>query len=790
MLISLNWLEEFIDIDDIKERIPDALTAAGFEVEEVREIKSEFKGVVTAKILRILPHPSADRLTLCEVDWGKEVIRVVCGARNIKEGDICPLVLPGGLLPGGVRVEKRKIRGEVSYGMLCSEKELGLGEDASGIMILPADTEIGVDLSSIFRDDIVMEVAVTPNRGDCLSHLGIARELSAIFRREIKKPRVFEEIPAGESELIKIESYEGCPFYTGALVEGIEVKPSPLWMVARFRSLGVRSINNIVDITNYVLYEVGQPLHAFDFDRMDKGIRVRMGKKGERLVTIDHREREVDEEVLLICDASGPQAIAGVMGGLDSEVTIQTRRIFLESAYFTPLFIRRGARKLGLSSESSYRFERGVDPLGVEFGLRRGLFLIKNLLPACAVIGVYRNGEPPLKKTPIYYPFSFSEDFLGKEVGRVEAEEILKRLGFEVKADEKGMELIPPSWRHDITLKEDIAEELARIKGYDFFPSVPPSFPIRAPGRERRMEIIRRLKEFMHSFGFNEGIFYSFISEEFLKKCGFAGEPVRIINPLSREINVMRPSPLYSIFGGLLYNYRQKAPSARIYEVGKGFRKGDEGIVEHLYLSGGFYGVPVEKLWMKEGNEFFFMKGIITGIGGITGTDLNFLPPGESFLFDRGESASILFEGREIGVAGRISRSILKEMDVDESIDFYLFEVALDEILKEERECPSYQEFSRFPPVLRDLSIVVNEKVTWEDVRRCVIESGMGILEDVTIFDIYRDERIGEGKKSMSFHLIMRSKDSTLRDEEVDSVIEKILLNLKEKLGAELRSRT
>jgi len=787
MIISINWLKELVDIEGIEEKIPDALTNAGIEVEEVKKVKVDFSGVITSRIKTIRPHPSAERLTLCEVDTGKEILSIVCGAKNIKEGDICPLALPGALLPGGVRIEKKKIRGEISYGMLCSEKELGLGEDEKGIMILPEDTKVGMDLREVFKEDILMEVSVTPNRGDCLSHLGIARELSAIFKRKLIEPQIFEDFIPLQEDVIEIEEREGCPFYLGAAIEGVKVSPSPLWLFARLKSIGARPVNNIVDVTNYVLFEMGQPLHAFDFEKIEGGkIKVRMGIKGEKILTLDHKEREVDEEILLICDVEKPQAIAGIMGGLESEVNYDTKKIFLESAFFSPVFIRRGSKKLGVSSEASYRFERGVDPVGVEKGLRRGLFLIKKLLPDCLIRGIFKKGEIPLKKTAVFYPFSFSERFLGIEIKKEDVKEVLKNLGFECSEKENGLEIIPPSWRHDIALKEDIAEEIARIIGYEKIPSIPPGFtPVVL--REYKTEKLKIIKTYLNSLGFNESIFYSFIGEDFLKKTGFKGEAVKILNPLSRELNILRPSPMFSILQGLIHNYRQKVLDIMLYEVGKGFYKEGKEIKEELHLSGGFYGNPVEELWNKEGSGFFFLKGVIEGVLSILKIKEKRMERLESPLFEEGESARILMENQEIGMLGKVRHQVLKELDVDEDLEVFLFDLYLEKIISGEEEIPSYKEFSRFPPLLRDLSIVLDEKITWEEIKSAVHEKAGHLLEEVSLFDIYRDEKIGMGKKSISFHLIFRSPDSTLKDEVVDSLINEILRFLKEKFGAELR---
>jgi len=787
MIISLNWLKELVDIEGIEEKIPDALTNAGIEVEEVKKIKVDFSGVITSRIKSIKPHPSAERLTLCEVDTGKEILSIVCGARNIKEGDICPLALPGATLPGGIRIEKKKIRGETSFGMLCSEKELGLGEDEKGIMLLPEDTKIGMDLREVFKEDTLMEVSVTPNRGDCLSHLGIAREIAAIFKRKLIEPEILKEFLPLEENLIEIEENEGCPFYLGAAIEGVRVSNSPLWLYARLKSIGARPVNNIVDITNYVLFEMGQPLHAFDFEKIEgRKIKVRMGRKGETIITLDHKERTVDEEILLICDTEKPQAIAGIMGGLESEVNYDTEKIFLESAFFSPLFIRRGSKKLGISSEASYRFERGVDPAGVEKGLRRGLFLIKKLLPGCSIKGIFKKGEIPLRKITVFYPFSFSEKFLGIDIKKEDIKEVLKNLGFGYSEKEDGLEITPPSWRHDIALKEDIAEEIARIIGYEKIPSIPPSF---APAvvKEERTEKLKMVKSYLNSLGFNEGIFYSFIGEDFLKKTGFEGEAVRILNPLSKELNLLRPLPLFSILMGLIHNHKQKVLDIMLYEVGKGFYKEGGEIKEELHLSGGFYGNPVEELWKKEGSGFFFLKGVIEGILSILKVKEKRMERLKSSLFEEGESAKILIGAREIGVLGKVHPQVLKELDVEEDLEMFLFDISLEPLLSKEGEVPSYRDFSRYPPLLRDLSIVLDEEISWEEVKSAIYEKAGNLLEEISLFDIYRDEKIGRGKKSISFHLVFRSPDSTLKDELVDSLISEILSFLKEKFGAELR---
>lgn len=784
MRVSLKWLSEFVDLSGYApDIIGDALTNAGLEVERIEHFEPSFKNVVISKILEIKPHPHADKLTLCKVTTGKETLKVVCGAKNIKEGDICPLVLPGGEI-NGLKIEKRKIRGEISFGMLCSERELGLGEDASGILILTTDMELGMDFSKLVGEDWLFEISITPNRGDCLSHIGIARELSAILRRDFKEPETFdEELPPSPFD-VELKDKEDCPFYCGAVVEAVEVQPSPFDIRVKLTKTGIRAINNVVDITNLVLMEIGQPLHAFDMRFLNGKIIVRRAEKSEEVETIDERKRICDEDILLITDEKKAHAVAGIMGGRTSEIREDTEKIFFESAWFNPLRVRIGAKKLGLTTESSFRFERRVDPEGVEKGIKRALFLLHKLLPGCKIKGFSKWGEKPIKRKEIVFPLDFPQKFLGIEIKAEEITDILQKLGFEVEKREDEIIAVPPSWRGDISIKEDIAEEVARIKGYSKIPAEPLTLPIIPVSRKPHFERLEIIKRYVVAIGLTEVISYSFISSKSLEKFNYKGTLLRIVNPLSEEMNVLRPSPLYTLLEILFHNRRQKVDNGMVFEIGKGFKKVNGKVKEEVFLCGGIYGNAVEEYWKLP--TIFFIKGIVEGVMRILSKNISVESLCEHHLVETTKSGAILVEGKNIGWFGLLNREILKNFDIEEE-NFYSFEISLDEILKEDEKVPKYEPFSRYPPVLRDISVVVNEDVRWDDVKNAIMNKGEGVVEKVKLFDIYRCDKIGKGKKSMSFHISLRSKEKTLKDEEIDLKIKDMVSYLSEKVGAKLR---
>lgn len=801
MYVLLGWLRDYIDIHESPEEISFKLTMAGLEVEEIIDLKNFFKNCKVGYINKIEAHPKADKLKICEVSIGTDILKVICGAPNVREKQKVIIALPGAKLPTG-NIEKAVIRDVESFGMLCSEKDLGFTATSKGIIELPENVPVGEDIwESVYKelDDYVLNINVTPNRGDCLSHLGIARELSALTGRPLKK-RVFTYRLVEKADFIDIEinSPELCPRYTALLIRDVKVKESPDYLKIRLFACGMRSINNIVDITNFVMLDRGQPLHAFDYDLIrNKKIIVRTAKKDEKIVTLDGKERSLKETDLVIADPEGPVAIAGVMGGLNTEVTEKTKNILLESAYFNPPTVRKTARRLSIPSEASYRFERGIDILGVPDSAIYSAELMVELAQGVFESVILDAYPMPYRKEPIKFSPKKCAVYLG--VGDIinKAEERLKLLGFTVEKKRFEWDIIVPSYRSDVSIEEDLYEEIARLGYYE---EIPPSLPaVKIKSRKvSNKDFSDTLRCKIIDFGGFEVINYSFVSVKELKKTLtfnlFKDDLIYIKNPLTEDDIVMRPTSLVSMLNVVELNHKRNNYNLFLYEIGKVYRyekynneknKIKEKKVISLVFSGNIY----EKSWFskEEPYDFFSVKGIIEGvIEGVLNKPISVRPISEEnypFL-NSAVSAEIVIEEKTAGFVGLVHPDVIENYEIRRDVFFAEFDFEYLKNLYLAKKI-YYYGYSKYPCVDRDITVIVKDDVPVLDVLKVIFSSSADFLQNVRLVDLYKDEKIGKDKKSLTFKLIFQSMERTLNDEEVNRQTHKIASNLQKELEVE-----
>lgn len=795
MRLSWAWLRELVEVAVSPEELAERLTMAGLEVEAIETLAPEFSGVVVGQVRKVEPHPQADRLVVAEVTDGRRDYRVVCGAPNVTAGGVYPFAPPGAVLSGGRELKAATLRGVLSEGMLLAEDELGLSEDHSVIMELAPDLPLGQDLSeALGLRDVVLEVAVTPNRPDCLSVLGLAREVAALLRRPLRLPptEVAEaETPIETVAKVTILDPVYCPRYAARLVEGVTVRPSPFWLRRRLMVSGIRAINNLVDVTNYVLLEQGQPLHAFDFDRLHGGeIVVRRPRAGEEsFVTLDGQERKLTPETLLICDGQEPVALAGVMGGLESEVRPETRRVLIESAYFLPAAIRRTSKRLGLSTEASYRFERGVDPEGVIRALERAARLMAELGGGRVLKGRLDEYPAPIVRPRVALRLSRANQVLGTDFSRREVEEALTALHLPVVAlDEEHLVVQVPSHRGDLEREIDLIEEVARLQGYEAIPVTLPGGSgavSAAPPEVRTREELRRL---LVGMGFCEAVTYSFQSERLYGLMAAGAPPLKLANPLSEEQAVMRASLLPGLLEAAQRNLQRLAQGVRLFEIAPGFepQPGEELPKERLYVGGVLAGAREEESWHGQGGtvDFFDAKGVVENLlEGLGITEAEFSPQGlPPYL---GYGARVQVGKNELGFLGEPTPEILEALDLEAPVLVFQLEVAA--LARVAQPFPLYTPLPRYPAVYRDVALVLDASVPAAVVTEALYRRGAPWLVEARLFDVYTGEQIPPGKRSLAFHLVYRDPNRTLTDEAVDRHHQKLVAALARELGAELR---
>ncbi len=797
MNVTLNWLKTYIDFDFSPDELAERLTMLGIEVESVKQPGAALQGVVVGKVDSIRPHPNADKLVLCKVDIGElDALQIVCGAPNVYEGMFAPVATIGTELPTGITIKRAKLRGEESQGMLCSEKELDISDEASGLMELSSDLSIGTPLTeALGLDDVIFELEITPNRPDCLSMIGIAREIRAETGNNLKLPQVDlqeDEVDIQERTSVTIDAPELCPRYAARVIRGVKIGESPAWLKQRLESIGVGVINNIVDITNFVLMEYGQPLHAFDYHKLSENrIVVRRAARGEQITTLDEEEHDLTPDMLVIADSEKPVALAGIMGGYDSEITEATCDVLLESANFQPSSVRATAKALGIHTEASYRFERGADPEAVIPALDRAAQLIAELAGGTiceSIIDVY-----PGKKEPSHIQLRAERVnfILGTALETNEIEQILSRLGFDVEAllrEENIYQITVPSFRADITREIDLIEEIARVHGYDNIPTTLPKGDIPIPVPNISVEVHKRTKHFLLGSGMMEAVNYSFNHPNCFDKIRLAADnPLRdalkLRNPLSPEMSILRTTLLPSLLDNAQHNHNHQINNIALFEMSTVFIQGAEpariaGILAGE-IGGGVYKNPYRS------PDFLDIKGTVEGILEVCGiTDYTFKKTEEP-TFHPGRNVEVLLEGRRIGILGEAHPEVLESYELPYKA--YLFELDLEALADAADFSKRFEPIPIYPSVLRDLAIVVDEDMQSDMPIEIIYSTGGELVESVRLFDVYVGDQVPKDKKSLAYTITYHSATETLTDKAVNDLHNKVVKRLNQELGAELR---
>ena len=797
MNLSRKWLNEFVSVDASDKEFDEAMTLSGSKVETTADLGAEIVNVVVGRVLSLVRHPNSDHMWICQVDVGRGApIQIVTGAQNVKEGDLVPAALDGALLPGGKEIHAGKLRGEVSDGMLCSFAELGLDQRdfpsayADGIWILSDDPELtdltaGEDIrTAAGLDDHVVEFEITPNRPDCLSVIGLAREAAATFGSELRLhvPAVKGGAEGSLVELLDVETPAAdlVPRYTARMVRNVKIGPSPLWMRERLRAMGVRPINNIVDITNYVMLEYGQPMHAFDYRYVHGGkIIVRRAREGERLTTLDGKEHTLTANHLVIADEHRAVGLAGIMGGENSEIVSDTADVVFESACFDGTCIRKGALALGMRTEASAKFEKGLDPMNTLPAVQRACELVELLGAGEVVDGVIDilNHVPQPTVLPLE-PDKINA-LLGTDVAADEMVRILRKLDFIVE----GGQVTVPSWRGDVRRMADLAEEVARFHGYDQIPCTLMRGQTTQGGYTAVQRLENRVGELCRAFGYDEIITYSFISPSCYDKIRWAEDDARrqsfkILNPLGEDTSIMRTTTLPSMLDILTRNYNYRNKAVRLYEIGR------------IYLPGGEDGLAREPKILSLGaygeTDFFAVKGQVEAIlRDLRVADVEFRPVTDNPSYHPGRCAAVYAGGTYLGVLGQIHPLTARNYGVD--AELYCAELALDALYAVRGADPEYIPLPKFPSVARDIAVVCGKAVTVGELEKAIRRGAQGLLKEVTLFDIYEGVGIPAGKKSVAFSLVLRSDERSLTSEEADADVRSILSALETDCGAVLR---
>ena len=802
MKLSLNWLKEYVDIDITPQELAHILTMAGLEVEALEKIGCIPEEVIVAKVLSAVKHPGADRLSLCNVDTGETTVQVVCGAPNVKEGVLAPLALPGAKFRNGLTIKESRLRGEFSGGMLCAEDELGLTDDHSGIMILPDNLEVGTSLKdALSLEDWSLDISLTPNRPDCASVIGIAREVAALTGKKLRLPEVQyreEGEPIDDVTSVNVADPKGCPRYAAGMIRNVTLETSPFWMRYRLHVSGTRSKNNIVDISNYVLLETGQPLHTFDYDQLNENrIVVARAAEGEKFHTLDGQERTLNKEHLMICDGKKPVGIAGIMGGLNSEISDSTSNILIESAYFNPVTIRRGAKSIGISSEASYRFERGIDIEGVIYALKRALSLSIELAGGAINKGIIDIYPEKYKSPDITLRVGKTNEFLGAAITKQEMVSFLEALKMSVvDMNADTIQVTPPTYRVDIEREIDLVEEIARMYGYD---NIAKTYPAIRPSEKAELPVLGlhdRACDILIGTGFTEIVTFSFVSPESANLLGAREDsPIRsfveLMNPLTTEQSVMRTSLLPGLFSTVKENIYHGEPNLKLFEWGKIYLRDDSKDLpdERVTLAGVMSGNYAYKKWHNEIRpvDFYDIKGAVEvlldslGLGGA-----EYIRREISEAYDKNASCNICFNGTVLGTMGKISVDVCERYDL-KTASLYAFELDIQKILEAiSSNRFEFRSFGKYPAVIRDISIIVDKKVESLSIQRIIRKVGGDLIESVDVFSIFEGEKFGSGKKAVSFRICYRSNERTLDGELVNSLHEKVINSIREEAGGTL----
>lgn len=792
MKVPVKWLKDYVDINIDAKELADALTMTGSKVEEVITTGDEIQNVVTGKIIKIEPHPDAEKLVVCQLDIGKdELLQIVTGANNMKENDIVPVALHGSSLPGGVKIKKGKLRGVVSNGMMCSEEELGIAGDepVHGLMILPEDTPIGVDIKTVLGlDNPILDFEITSNRPDCLSMVGMARETAATLGTKYRMPETSFSVCKDKhvSDYVQVEvKDELCRRFMARAIVDVKIEPSPQWMQERLMDAGVRPINNIVDITNFVMLELGQPMHAYDRREITSGkIVVERASQGEKFTTLDEIERELNSDVLCIKDDKKIIGIAGLMGGLDSEIKDDTTEVILECANFDGTNIRVSAQKLGLRTEASSRFEKDLDPNLTQIAIDRACYLVEKLNAGKVVEGTIDVYEKPVKEKKLTVDSLWVNRFLGTDMPAEEMKQYLDSLELYTTINGTLLEITVPTFRTDINIKEDIAEEIVRIYGYDKLPSTIISSVSEKGGKTEKQHMDDMVLNTMLASGLSQSISYAFISPKAFDKINLPEDSelrntVKIKNPLGEDYSVMRTTTIPSIMESLGRNYARNNEVARLFEIGRVYipLKDDSLLPEERnILTAGMYGEC----------DYFDLKGVVENLLEVLGVEkYTFVRESDNPVFHPGKTAALIIKNEKLGVLGEVHPDVSDKFGLD--IPAYVAELNLDKLYACANMDKKYKPLPKYPAVTRDIALLVDDSILVQEIQDIIIKQGGSMVEAVKLFDIYKGEQIPEGKKSIAYAIVYRGENKTLTDDEVNKVHSKILKTLEFKLGAQLR---
>lgn len=793
MLISLEWLKKYVDIKENIGELNHSLTMIGQEVEGVEVQGADLAKVVIGQIIEYGKHPEAEKLTLLKVNVAEEeTLQIVCGAPNHKLGDKVVVALIGANLPGNFKIKKSKIRGIESQGMLCSEVELGLGENGDGIIILPEDAPLGKEYREyIGLNDVIFELEITPNRPDCLSHIGIAREVAAYYNRKVKYPKaeVVETVEPVESKIaVTVEDKERCTHYMGRYITNVKVQESPNWLKKHIRAMGLKPINNIVDLGNFVMFEYNQPIHAFDADKIEDGrIIVRAAREGEKLLTLDGEERALNGE-LIISDAKNPLAIAGIMGGKNSGVTEETTNIFIEVAAFEPKNIRKTVKSLGISSDSSYRFERGVDKGNLQTVLSRITHLIHEIAGGESLKGIVSSKIAPTIKSEIPLNIGKLNKFIGKELQFDEIGKILSNLNMEIKiVDQNQILVIPPSYREDVTRTEDLYEEIIRMYGFDNIEEKMPEEEITPGKKDKVVEVVDTIKVLLKDIGLQEVINYSFISKKAVEIMGIEENCIEILNPINEDFSTMRPTLIYSLLTNIRDNFNRNQDNFKFYEVSKVFFPAEELAREEYRIALGLAGKSERTLWNQkpESYDFYTLKGYVEEMMKNLGISRYSLSRTTDRNFHPGRAVDLMIGREIIGTFGEIHPDLAEKMDIKKE-RVYVAEFKLNLMEKYMKANIKYDRIVKYPEVTRDLAILLDDDVAVGDM---VTEIGKisELIEKVNIFDVYKGKNIEIGKKSVAVSIVLRKRTGTLEEKEILETVDKVLNLVNRKFNGQIR---
>ncbi|MGN1270296.1 MAG: phenylalanine--tRNA ligase subunit beta [Clostridia bacterium] len=801
MKASLEWLKEYANIDVTAKQLADTLTMTGSKVETVEEQGNDIQNVVVGKILEIKPHQDSDHLVVTKVNVKDEILQIVTGANNIHEGDIVPIAKDGSKLPGGVEIKTGKLRGVDSCGMMCSVGELGLdinnypGQIENGIMILDPkmESEIGKDIKEVLGiNQVVLDFEITPNRPDCLSIEGLGREVAASLNEPFKAPRKnidemnVENKESVEGVTVEITAPDLCYRYIARVVKNVKIAPSPEWMTKRLNACGVRSINNIVDITNYVMLEMGQPMHAFDINSIEgKHITVRRANKGEKITTLDNQERTLTENMLVIADSKKPVAIAGVMGGQNSEIENNTQTVVFESAVFNGGSIRKTAKAVGLRTEASSRYEKGLSPENAIRAVNRAVELVELLGAGEAVEGKVDVYPTKQKVNKIPLDVERINSLIGTNLSKQQMVEILEKLEMKVEADT----VIPPYFREDVEQLADVAEEVLRFYGYDKLGTTLINAETTLGGRNKEQKISDDIAKFLVNSGLSEICTFGFLSEKDLAKCNITGdniylkEAISIQNPLSEDYNLMKTTSVPSMMQMLANNNNYKNKNVKLFDLSRIYQNKNEAIqkgelpLESNILTIGMY---------SEDEDFYTLKGIVENVIEVAGVaKFDIKKEKENAMYHPGRCANFTVGNDVVATFGEANPLLTKNYDITQRI--LLAEINLDKLTRYSRKNKKYAPITKFPAIERDIAMVLNEEVEVGEIEKIIQKKAKKNLEEAKLFDVYRSEKLGQNKKSVAYSLKFRVPDRTLKDEEVNGIMKEIIAELEKTLGAELR---